>query len=205
LLTLRFVRGYYRLKLGLGWGAILAGFATIYCMGRIYLLPTQIAWNSSATIISYYAVTLLLGTTSLVVILLMDLRFSERESPKDLDIRIQLIKKSAIWLTVTAAISALLVITLGFYQIELLRNIELSSAQASLQLILNLYKPLLVMHVGLTIFGVAWLIAVVSYAIRKQRSFMNLLGPVYIACIMVLIGEILERFLFYATHVRIGI
>jgi DMSO reductase anchor subunit len=34
---------------------------------------------------------------------------------------------------------------------------------------------------------------------------MNLLGPIYIACIMVMVGEILERFLFYASHVRIGI
>jgi DMSO reductase anchor subunit len=78
LFMLRFGKGYHRLKLGLGWGAILAGFATVYCMASIYLLPTQIAWNSFATIISYYAVMLLLGTTSLIVILLMDLRFSAR-------------------------------------------------------------------------------------------------------------------------------
>jgi DMSO reductase anchor subunit len=61
------------------------------------------------------------------------------------------------------------------------------------------------MRIGLTIVGVVWLIAVVGYFIKTQRSFMKLLGPVYIACILVLIGEIIERFLFYATHVRIGI
>ena len=199
------MKGYHRLKVGLGWGAILAGFATVYCMASIYLLPTQIAWNSSATIISYYAVMLLLGTTSLIVILLMDLRFSEGDSPADLDMRIQIIKKSVIWLTLSATIAALLVIALGIYQIEHLRNNELLSAQASLQLLLDLYKPLLIMRIGLTVIGIIWLIAVVGYFIKAQRSFMKLLGPVYIACILVLIGEILERFLFYATHVRIGI
>jgi DMSO reductase anchor subunit len=205
LYLLRYVREYHRLKVGLGWGAILAGFATVYCMASIYLLPTQIAWNSSVTIISYYAVMLLLGTTSLIVILLMDLRFSEGDSPADLDMRIQIIKKSVTWLTLSATIAALLVVALGIYQIEHLRNSVLSSAQVSLQLILELYRPLLIMRIGLTVIGIVWLIAVVGYFIKTQRSFMKLLGPVYIACILVLIGEILERFLFYATHVRIGI
>jgi anaerobic dimethyl sulfoxide reductase subunit C len=174
-------------------------------MASIYLLPTQIAWNSSATIVSYYAVMLLLGTTSLIVILLMDLRFSEGEAPEELVIRLQILKQSTIWLTTVATIAALLVIALGMYQVELLRNAQLSSAQASLQLLLDLYKPLLVMRIGLTLVGVIWLVVVISYFIRTQRSFMKLLGPVYIACILVLIGEILERFLFYATHVRTGI
>jgi DMSO reductase anchor subunit len=93
----------------------------------------------------------------------------------------------------------------GIYQIELLRNMQLSSAQASLKLLLDLYKPLLVMRIVFTIFGVIWLVAVVSHFIKTQRSFMKLLGPVYIACILILIGEIIERFLFYATHVRTGI
>jgi anaerobic dimethyl sulfoxide reductase subunit C (anchor subunit) len=205
LLLLRYRKGYHRLKLGLGWGAILAGLATVYCMASIYLLPTQIAWNSFVTILSYYGVMLLLGTTSLMVILLMDLRFSAGEAPQELEIRAQIIKKSFVWLTVVATLAAILVIFLGIYQIELLRNIDLASAQASLNLILDLYQPLLIMRVGLTVIGVAWLVAVVSYFIRTQKSFMQLLGPVYIACIAVLIGEILERFLFYATHVRIGI
>lgn len=205
LLMLRLGKGHYRLKSGLGWGAILAGLATVYCMASIYLLPTQVAWNSYATIVTYYAVMFLLGTTSLIVILLMDLRFSEGESPEDLDVRINIIRKSSVWLTATATIAALLVIALGIYQIELLRNAQLSSAQASLKLLLDLYKPLFVMRIGLTLVGVIWLVAVISYFIRTQRSFMKLLGPVYIACILVLIGEILERFLFYATHVRTGL
>jgi DMSO reductase anchor subunit len=148
---------------------------------------------------------LLLGTTSLIVILLMDLRFSESENPKDLGIRVQIIKKASIWLTIGATISGILVIALGLYQIENLRAIGEPSAQASLRLLLDLYQPLLVMRIGLTALGIIWLIVVISFTLRTQRSFMNLLGPVYIACIMVLVGEIIERFLFYATHVRIGI
>jgi DMSO reductase anchor subunit len=135
----------------------------------------------------------------------MDLRFSAGEAPQELEIRTQIIKMSSVWLTIAATLAAILVIFLGIYQIELLRNVDLASAQVSLKLYLELYRPLLIMRNGLTIVGVAWLVAVVTYSIRKQRSFMRLLEPVYIACIMVMIGEILERFLFYATHVRMGI
>jgi len=202
---LKFKKGYYHLKLGVGWGAILVGFAVIYSMASIYLLPTQISWNSHIAIISYYAVMLLLGTTSLIVILLMDLGFSGRISPQDLDFRIQIIKKAVIWLTFTATVAAFIGIALSLYQIELLRVLELPSAQASLKLILGLYKPLLVMRMGFTGFGVIWLIGVVIYFTRTQRSFMKLLGPIYIACTLILIGEILQRFLFYATHVRTGL
>jgi anaerobic dimethyl sulfoxide reductase subunit C (anchor subunit) len=198
-------KGSHRLKFGMGWGAILAGFAAVYCMASIYLLPTQITWNLSTTIISYYADMLLLGTTSLIVIMLMDLRFSASESPDDVDIRVQIIKKSIPWLTAAASLAAFLVISLGIYQIEFLRNLDRASAKVSLQLTLDLYQPLLLVRVGLTVFGVVWLVAFVDHFFKTKKSFILLLGPAYIACILVLIGEILERFLFYATHVRIGI
>jgi DMSO reductase anchor subunit len=174
-------------------------------MARIYLLPTQVAWNSTATIISYFAVMFLLGTTSLIVILLMDLRFMAGRSSADLDMHNKIIQESIIWLTVTAAVAALLVIGTSLYQIVLLRNLESPSAQASLKLILDLYQPLLNLRIGLTVLGVTWLGLIVNHYTRRRKPFIDLLGPVYIACIMVLIGEILERFLFYATHVRIGI
>jgi DMSO reductase anchor subunit len=205
LLMLRFIKGYHFLKLGLGWGGILAGFATIYCMASIYLLPSQIAWNSFVTILSSFGVMLLLGTTSLMVILLMDLRFSAGEAPQELEIRTQIIKKSSVWLTVVAILATILVIFLGLFQIRLLRTVDLASAQVSLKLLLELYRPLLIIRIVLTIVGVAWLVTVVIYFIRTRVSFMQMLEPVYIACIMVMVGEILERYLFYATHVRIGI
>jgi len=205
LLLLQFVKGYYRVKVGLGWGAILAGFVAVYCMASIYLLPTQIAWNSSATIINYYAVMILLGTTSLIVILLMDLRFSAGDPPQELEVRIQIFKKAVIGLTVAATLSAILVVALGLYQIDFLSRMEHASAQASLRLLLDLYQPRLVMRFVLTVAGITWLVAIIINYIKVQKAFMQLFGSVYLACILIMIGEIIERFLFYATHVRIGL
>lgn len=195
----------YWIKVFLGWIAILSGFVTVYSMANIYLLPTQAAWNSPITIISYYAVMLLLGTVSIIVIFLMDLRFSTGRLSGDLDDYAQILEKSIPWLVVVATIVSLLNIALGLYQIELLREIAQPSAQASLELVLGLYKPLLLMRIGFALVGIVWLNGIVRYFIKSQRAIINSLGPVSIACTLILIGEILERFLFYATHVRIGI
>ena len=205
LLFLIFKKKLFFVKTFLGWTSILVGFITVYSMANIYLLPTQVAWNSPITIISYYAVMLLLGTVSIIVIFLMDLRFSTGRLSRDLVDYVQLIKKSIPWLMIVATITSLLNIALGLYQIELLRGISQPSAQASLELVLGLYKPLLIMRIGFALVGIIWLNGIVSYFIKKQRDIINLLGPVSISCTLILIGEILERFLFYATHVRIGI
>ena len=205
LFFLIFKKKLFYIKTFLGWTAILVGFVTIYSMAKIYLLPAQIAWNSPVTIISYYAVMLLLGTVSIIIIFLMDLRFSTGRLSGYLADYVQLIKKSIPWLAIVATIASLLNIVLGLYQIELLRDIAQPSAQASLELVLGLYKPLLIMRIGFALIGIVWLNGVISYFIKTQRDIINLLGPVSISCALIFIGEILERFLFYATHVRIGI
>ena len=203
--SLKFGEKLYRIKSLLGWIAILVGFATVYSMASIYLLPTQVAWNSPLTIISYYAGMLLLGTASLIVIFLMDLRFASGNPSRDISNHVQIVEKMIPWLTSVATITSILNIIIGLYQIELLRDVALPSAQASLQLMLELYKPLLVMRIGFALTGIVWLNGVMYYFKKRQKLIINSLGLASVACTIILVGEILERFLFYATHVRIGI
>ena len=72
-----FRRGGWVIRTILGWVAIAIGMVMIYCMGRIYLPPTQEAWNTPETIPSYFGSMLILGVMSMAAILVMDLRFSE--------------------------------------------------------------------------------------------------------------------------------
>jgi len=205
LVLLWFVAGRHLLKAALGWGAIAAGFATVYCMANIYLLPTQIAWNSPATIVSYFGATLLLGAISLIVILLMDIRFSESHDLSGANFRVQIVKKAIIGLTGTTVLAAIWVFVLDLGQISSLRMIEHQGAQTSLNLLLDLYQPLLVLRFSLLTLGVGWLVISVCLAFRRKQAIKGLIGPVYLACLLIIVAEILERFLFYATHVRIGI
>jgi len=52
---------------------------------------------------------------------------------------------------------------------------------------------------------VVWLVVLAYQATRVKKTLQELLVPVYLSCLIVMIAEILGRFLFYASHVRVGI
>jgi anaerobic dimethyl sulfoxide reductase subunit C (anchor subunit) len=192
------------LETHLGWIAIVFGWANIYCMAQIYLLPTQVAWNSKVTITYYAGTTLLLGAMAMAALLIMDFRFAEIRNPSLPTYRIPLIQSSLLWLTVLAVFMVFMVIGINFYQITFLQTAE-ESATTSLNLLLGLYQPLFLIRLGFIFIGVTWLISTIIQMVRKQKTIQELMTPIYGSCLLVMIGEILGRFLFYATHVRLGI
>jgi DMSO reductase anchor subunit len=48
-----------------------------------------------------------------------------------------------------------------------------------------------------------------TYTVIRMYKFMyapqSLMSPVYLSCLLIMVGEIIGRFLFYATHVRVGL
>lgn len=202
---LRRRKSYHRtLEIFLGWFAVVIGFVSIYCMARIYLLPTQVTWNSPITITYYLITTLLLGSMATAVLFVMDLKFTE---VRELDIpktRIAIIEKSLIWLAVIASIMAIMVFVLNFYQISYLQNAG-ETAKTSLNLLFGLYQPLFRLRLGLMPTGVGLLVISVILMNRKKKNILDLVTFIYISCLLVMIAEILGRFIFYATHVRLGL
>lgn len=197
--------GSYKANTRLGWAAILSGLATVGSMAFIYLLPTQIAWNSYLTVVSYFSTTFLLGSISLLVILLMDYTFSVRLNQLAAEVKILVIKKSLAGLTIIAAIAAFLVLVTNFFQLSFLKQSNLESAQISLQLITELYMPLVILRFILLGLGLSFLVLCTFRNLSKRKKIDGMITTVYFACLFVLVGEILERFLFYAVHVRVGI
>jgi len=202
---LRRREGYHRiLEIFLGWFAVVIGFVSIYCMARIYLLPTQITWNSPITITYYLVTTLLLGSMATTVLFVMDLKFAEVRELDIPKIRVAIIEKSLIWLAVIASIMAIMVFVLNFYQISYLQNAG-ETAKTSLNLLFGLYQPLLRLRLGLMPTGVGLLVISIILMIRKKKNVLDLVTVIYISCLLVMIAEILGRFIFYATHVRLGL
>jgi len=200
----RFKNDHHKLITFLGWLGILFGFIVVYCMVRIYLIPTQVAWNSPTVLVSFYTTTLLLGTMAIACLLVLDLKFSEIQRTDDVDSRVQVIKYSIIWLTLVVFLTVLVNIAVIFYQLYFLRQGD-ATAQTSLQLLFELYTPLFVVRIFFISIAPLWL----GYAVRRMFKIgaapQSLLMPVYMSCLLILIGEIIGRFLFYATHVRVGI
>jgi anaerobic dimethyl sulfoxide reductase subunit C (anchor subunit) len=187
-----------------GWLAILMGAILVYCMASIYLLPAQVAWNSNWVILSFFVTALMLGVVALACLMLLDLKFSEIQKAADIKLRVQWIKYSMGSLTTLVVILVFASIAITLIQMKLL-SIGGLIAQTSLELLLDLYFPLLVMRLVLLISalilqGVA-VYRMYRFKLIPQKIFLR----VYLACLLILIGEIIGRFLFYATHIRVGL
>jgi len=207
-LSILFLDRYYKERRALitraGWIAIGFGITLVYCMARIYMLPTQVAWNSPWVVVSFFATTILLGTMTIISLLVLDLNFSELQKSADIGIREQIIKHSLGWMILVVVIGVIISLLVNIFQVmELSQGDQIS--RTSLQLLLELYAPLLVLRVVTVIAAPVWLGYAAFQMYKKYAALEKLLLPVYISCLMILVGEIIGRFLFYATHIRVGI
>lgn len=195
---------HWRLKTVLGWLAIIFGVVTVYCTGRIYLLPTQPAWNMPGTILTFYGSMLLLGVMALATILIMDLRFMEIRQKGPLTEWAVIVNYTIKRLALAAGVILVPIIGINLFYIQSLRTGS-TLMQTSYELLLQLYEPLLVIRFLLLLVGVGWLVVPVARMKRSGKSIQQLFTPAYLACLLVIVGEILGRFLFYAAHIRTGL
>jgi anaerobic dimethyl sulfoxide reductase subunit C (anchor subunit) len=205
LLYLTYFRVHHRrLITTLGWLAILLGTILIYCMARIYLLPTQVAWNSSTVIVSFYTTSLVLGVMAIACLMVLDLKFAEIQKTDDVSLRVEVIRYLFGGLTLMTSLLVIVRILTLYLQMHQLSQGDLI-ARTSLRLLLELYQPLLILRVIVLLFAAIYFATSVYRILRSQLPPQNLMLPVYLSCLLILVGEILGRFLFYATHIRVGI
>ncbi|MCA9889199.1 MAG: dimethyl sulfoxide reductase anchor subunit [Anaerolineae bacterium] len=205
LLLLIFYRPHAaKAQLVTGWGAVTMGVITVYAMSRVYLLPTQIAWNSITTPIAFFCAMVLLGGIGVTVILLINLYIFTLNKDGDLPLIRDVIQRV---LTIsTGVVVAVTIIELGNYGFQIMELINRgSTAHASLDLLLGLYRVLFIIRVALLICGVVALVIVTLWQRRRSKPLVRFLAPVYLTFLIFLISEVLGRFLFYAVHVRTGI
>jgi anaerobic dimethyl sulfoxide reductase subunit C (anchor subunit) len=193
-----------RLITVLGWLAILFGITLIYCMARIYLIPTQVAWNSTSVIVSFYVTSLMLGGMTIASLLMLDLKFSEIKNADDVELRSQVIRHSCGGLTALNVLLVVASLVIIYVQIQLLARGDLI-ARTSLNLLFGLYLPLFLLRLAVLIYASGSLVFSVARMYRRHSIPQSLMMPVYLSTLMILVGEIIGRFLFYATHIRVGI
>ena len=75
----------------------------------------------------------------------------------------------------------------------------------SIHLLLQLYPALFGMRLTVMGLGVLLMIGTIYWFKHHQKPVSELFAPTYVSCLLVMIGEFLGRFLFYATHIRLGL
>jgi len=192
------------LKTALGWLAVACGGIVIYCMAHLYLIPTQPTWNTWVTVLVFFGTALLLGAASAAALLIMDSVFSEPKEPELAAIRYDILQRTSIPYASLAVAGAAGILLLNAYQIATLRAGD-AIAQTSLGLLLGVYGPLLGLRIVSLVAGGWLLVLTIFWIYRRRKTLEEVVVPVHLACLLVVVGEILGRFLFYATHVRVGV
>jgi len=187
------------LLMTIGWITAIVGLVLIYCMGMTYMLPAQPAWNTLATPINFYLAALLLGVLGTGAVLVASYAMMKKDVALD-----EFIKSTFQMI----AIAGIVLLGLEFLVLPLYMaflSTQGTAALHSLSLMFNAYGVVLAFRLIL-VFAGAGLLG--TYLYRRASVFSGektLANLAYSAFALVLLSEILARFLFYATHYRIGI
>ena len=196
--------GSFALRNVIAWITAIVGLVLVYSMSQVYALPTQPAWDSWATPVSFFVTTLLLGSLALGAAFVANSAFLKRSADANLQTQTELLRGSLRWtglasilfLGVELIVSPLYIANLAVSGSVALASVGLMIGDMGVVMALRL----VLVFIGAGVFGVFLYQNTLS---AGKASLVNTFA--YGAFALVLVAEVLGRFLFYATHIRIGI
>jgi len=188
----------------IAWIAALVGLVLIFSQSRIYMLPTQPAWNTLATPISFYVTTMLLGVLAIGAALVANHAFIQNNNPESADLQFELIRETIRWISVASiALLGVEFVVLPIYLAFLATGP--AAAIASLNLMVGSFGVAFILRLALGFLG-AGVFAVFLYQNATSAGKQKVLSYLaYSAFALVLVAEVLGRLVFYATRYRIGV
>jgi anaerobic dimethyl sulfoxide reductase subunit C (anchor subunit) len=189
----------------IAWLAAIAGLALIFSMAMVYMLPSQPAWNSWATPISFFTTAFLLGSLAIGTAFVADYGYTQRkDSSQATSTRSILMRQSLRWIALAAiALLGVEFVVLPIY----LGSLAAGPAVAvqSARLTIGEFGWVLILRLVLAFVG-AGIYAVFLYQNALSAGQEKVLPKlVYVAFGLVFVAEVLGRVLFYMTHLRVGV
>jgi DMSO reductase anchor subunit len=178
--------------------AALVGLALVYSMSQVYMLRTVPVWNTVWTPVSFFVTTFLLGTLAMGAAFVANYAYLQRKNLDSIDTQRTLLRAVLRWSGVVA------VILLGIQIVVIAANlVYLASTPTPVFEGEMLGAPLttiLLLRVVLVFLG-AGLFGTIVYRNALTAGREKIMGNwAYAAFALVLVGEILGRFLFYAVN-----
>ncbi len=183
------------LRLVIAWVAVLVGLFLLVCMSMTYMLAAQPAWNTLATPIQFFVTALLLGVLGGAAALV-----ATRAAVKEDGVVESALRALALAAIVLVGIELILT---PLYMAYL--SMQGPAAVKSLGLMAGTYGLALVIRFVLVFLGAGYLAAHLYRNAASPENKNTLATLVYVAFVLVLTSEFLGRFLFYATHIRVGV
>lgn len=196
--------GSFGLRNVIAWITAVVGLVFVYSMSQVYMLPTQPSWDAVATPVSFFVTTFLLGALAIGVAFVANIAYLKRKADESLQVQMELLRGSLRWISfasilllgVELVVSPLYIANLAVGGGAALASVQLMIGDMGLVLALRL----ILVFIGAGVFGIF------LYQSSLSADKMNLIAAFALgAFTLVLVSEVMGRFLFYATHVAVGI
>lgn len=185
------------LRTVIGWVTAAIAAIYIYGMGMVYMISTQPSWNTFATPVTFIAGSLLLGVLGMAAGLAAGYAGLKAEETKLVNILLQ-----------GLAVTAIIILGVEFIVLPLYMGylaVQGGAALQSLYMMVGSYGVVFFFRL-LALFAGAGVLAAYLYRNASVADKEKTLAALaYSAFALALVGETLGRFIFYATHYRIGI
>jgi len=184
--------------------AAIFGIGLVYSMAALYMLDIQPAWNTFATPILFFTTTLLLGALAVGAALVANYNYLRRKDPACAEAQCETLRGAMRGIALIAVIAlGIELITIPLYLAYLASQGGVATQSAAMYL--SDYAVIFVLRLVLVFVGAGVLgLFLYQNALSPGRERF-LAGFAYAAFAAVLVAEVMGRFLFYATHMRIGI
>ena len=193
--------GSFALRNLVAWAAALVGLVLVYSMSMVYMLPAEPGWNVATTPFAFFTTTFLLGVLALGAAFVANYAYVQRTTPGCADAQCRLLRGALKWIAVAS------IALLGVEFVILPLQIALLGAGAgapAVPLLIGPYGLVFGLRLALVFLGAGVLGVFLFQAALKPGQEHVLANLAYAAFALVLVGEVLGRFLFYATQVRIA-
>ncbi len=183
----------------------LVGLFLVFSMSQVYMLQTHPAWNTFATPIQFYATTFLLGSLAVGAALMVNYAYLKRKDPGCAEAQCQLVRETLKWIAVvTVSFLGLELITTAL-QVTDLASLSSAAAQGSAAMLFDEYPLLFALRLALVFLG-GGLLGLFIYRYAHQPGKEKVMSTLaYSAFALVLVSEVIGRFLFYAASLKIGL
>jgi anaerobic dimethyl sulfoxide reductase subunit C (anchor subunit) len=194
--------GSFALRNAVAWIASAIGVVLVFSMAMVYMIPTRPSWNAVTTPISFYVTTLLLGVLAMGAAFVANYWYVQRKNPGCASDQCVLLRDSLRWF----AISSIVLLGCQFVVVPLaLAFMSLNGALGSAAMMAGEFGVVFVLRLVLVFVG-AGVLGIFVYRTAQNPGQENLMGALaYAAFVLVLVGEVLGRFLFYATAGTFGL
>jgi anaerobic dimethyl sulfoxide reductase subunit C (anchor subunit) len=187
-------RAYQKESAGnaIGWITSVVGLLAIYSMANIYGNSVRPAWDNLNTYIAFFGTTLALGSLGAASFIVYGAKGSTLNGAA-----ISLLKKLSI-LAVAAIVLPLIYLPVFISGL----GSGVAAAQASAQLLSGTYAFIIVIGAVLSLIGTALLYLGLN---KAAKTSLIPLQFVFLALALVIVGEFIGRYVFYASAVSIMI